>query len=83
MDHERRWSTEFIGIGKESGKLIPQTIDNALYIIDKIRPEVERGNFRGIVRYCEQLALLAKYAAIVQERDFVSGRPIIRMSNDY
>lgn len=53
-----------------------QVIENGLYIIDKIRPELERGNFRAIYRYTEYLKALVYLGAIMEERQDV-GWPII------
>lgn len=54
-----------------------QAIEGALYLIDRIRPEIEQGNFRGVYRYTQHLELLTKYAAIAEERQNV-GIPIIK-----
>lgn len=56
--------------------MIPETVDSALYAIDKIRPEIERGNFLAVVKMTQYLYLLVKYAALFQERNF-TGVPII------
>lgn len=51
--------------------------DSALYIIDKIRPEIAKGNFRAIYRYTQQLEALVKFAAIQEEQTYF-GIPIIK-----
>lgn len=57
---------------------IPETVESCLWAIDKIRPEIEYGNFIGIVRQTQHLYLLVKLAALMQERNCV-GVPIIKM----
>lgn len=52
-------------------------IDSALYSIDRIRPEIEKGNFRVIYRQTHHLLQLVRFAAIVEERQDV-GIPIIK-----
>lgn len=55
---------------------LSQSKESALYIIDKIRPEIEKENFRGIYKYTQQLAALVRFAAIMQDRERVI--PIIK-----
>lgn len=47
---------------------LTQTIESCLYVMDKIRPEIEKGNFRAVYRYTQHLEQLVRFAAIAQER---------------
>lgn len=57
-----------------------QVIESALYLIDRIRPEIENGSFRSIYRMVQQLESLAKFAAIAEERELI-GHPVIKFSD--
>lgn len=52
----------------------------SLYVMDKIRPEIEKGNFRAIYRYVQHLEALVRFAAIVEDRNNV-GFPVIKPPN--
>lgn len=48
---------------------LTQITESSLYIIDRVRPEIEKSNFRSIYRYIQHLEALVRLAAITEERN--------------
>lgn len=45
-----------------------EVVNSALYILDKIRPEIESGHFKEVYRYAQHFYYLVHFGAIAQDR---------------